>query len=160
VVGSLLYYGQSVDPKILTAISALASQQVTATEDTNTELVQILNYCSSHPDSKIRFTASDMILNIHSNAGYLNDSKARSRSGGHFFMSSNPKNGQQQHNGALLTVSKILRMVVASAAEAEIGALFLNAKEGVNIRNIQSEMGHSQPMTPLQIDNTTAHTIL
>jgi hypothetical protein len=51
-------------------------------------------------------------------------------------------------------------MVVASAAEVEIGALFLNAKEGVNIRNILREMGHPQPATPLQTDNTTAHTIL
>jgi hypothetical protein len=51
-------------------------------------------------------------------------------------MSSKPRNGEQQQNGSLLTLSTILRMVVASAAEAEIGALFLNAKEGVNIRNI------------------------
>jgi hypothetical protein len=51
-------------------------------------------------------------------------------------------------------------MVVASAAEAEIGALFLNAKEGVDIRNILKEMGHSQPATPIQTDNTTAHVIL
>jgi hypothetical protein len=34
--------------------------------------------------------------------------------------------------------------------EAEIGALFLNAKEGVNIRNILKEMGHPQPATPMQ----------
>jgi hypothetical protein len=51
-------------------------------------------------------------------------------------------------------------MVVASAAEAEIGALFLNAKEGVNIWNILKEMGHPQPATPIQTDNTTAHGIL
>jgi hypothetical protein len=51
-------------------------------------------------------------------------------------------------------------MVVASAAEAEMSALFLNAKEGVNIRNILAEMGHPQLATPLQTYNTTAHTIL
>jgi hypothetical protein len=49
---------------------------------------------------------------------------------------------------------------MASVAEAEMGALFLNSKEGVNIRNILAEMGHPQPVTPLQTDNTTAHTIL
>jgi hypothetical protein len=75
-------------------------------------------------------------------------------------MSSTPKNGVQQHNGSILTLSAILRMVVASAAEAEIGALFLNAKEGVNIRNILKEMGHPQSATPMQTDNTTAHSIL
>jgi hypothetical protein len=51
-------------------------------------------------------------------------------------------------------------MVLASAAEAEMGAFFLNAKEGVNIRNILTEMGHQQPATPLQTDNATTHTIL
>jgi hypothetical protein len=75
-------------------------------------------------------------------------------------MSSKPRNGEQQHNGALLTLSKILRMVRASAAKAEMGAVFLNPKEGVNIQNILASMGHPQPATPLQTDNTTVHTIL
>jgi hypothetical protein len=43
VVGTLLYYGQVVDPNILTAISALASQQSTTTEETNTKLLQLIN---------------------------------------------------------------------------------------------------------------------
>jgi hypothetical protein len=51
-------------------------------------------------------------------------------------MSSKPNNRKQHHNGALLTLSTILRMVMASAAEAEMGALFLYTKEGVNIWNI------------------------
>jgi hypothetical protein len=75
-------------------------------------------------------------------------------------MSSTPKNGVQQHNVSILILSTILRMVAASAAEAEIGALFLNAQEGVNIRNILKEMRHPQPATPMQTYNTTAHGIL
>jgi hypothetical protein len=51
-------------------------------------------------------------------------------------------------------------MVVSSAAEAEIGALFLNVKEQVNIRNILHEMGNPQPATPMQADNKTVHGIL
>jgi hypothetical protein len=62
--------------------------------------MKLLNYCACHPDAKIRYTASDTILNIHSDAGYLNETETRSRAeqGGHFFMSSEPKNGEQQHN--------------------------------------------------------------
>jgi hypothetical protein len=101
-----------------------------------------------------------MILNIHSDARYFNEPEARSRAEGNFLMSSKPRNGEQQHTCAVLTLSKILRMVVVSAAEAEIGALYLNAKEGVNIRNILWEMGHPQPTTPMQTDNTTAPGIL
>jgi hypothetical protein len=158
VAGSLLYYGRAM----LTAISALASQQstATATDDTNLKLLQLLKYAASHPDALIRYSASEMILNIHSGVGCLNETEARSRAGGHLFMSSKPKCGHQQHNGALRTLSTILRMVVASAAEAEMGALFLNEKEGVNIWNILRETGHPQPTTPLQTDNTTTHAII
>jgi hypothetical protein len=149
VVGALLYYGRAIDSTIMTAIGSLTSQPATATEDNEAKLIHLLNYCATHPDATICYSASDMILNIHSDAGYLNEPKARSRAGGHFFMSSKPRDGEQQHNGSLLTLSTILRMVVASVAEAEIGALFLNAKEGVNIRNILKEMGHPQPATPM-----------
>jgi hypothetical protein len=82
-VGSLLYYGRTVDPAMLTAISALASQQATATDENNLKLLQLLNYVASHPDTSIYYSASAMILNIHSNAGYLNKTEARSRVGGH-----------------------------------------------------------------------------
>ena len=45
---------------------------------------------------------------------------------------------------------------MASAAEAEYGALFLNGKAGVPIRTTLIEMGHPQPPTPIQVDNSTA----
>jgi len=44
---------------------------------------------------------------------------------------------------------------MSSAAEAEIGALYLNAREAVYLRQILVEMGHPQPPTPIQTDNTT-----
>jgi hypothetical protein len=118
VVGALLYYDRAIDSTITRAISSLASQQATATEDTEATLIHLLKYCATHPDATIRYSASDMILNIHSDVGYLNEPDARSRAGGHFFMSSKPRNGEQQHNGSLLTLSTILRMFVASAVEA------------------------------------------
>jgi hypothetical protein len=45
---------------------------------------------------------------------------------------------------------------MSSAAEAEIGALYLNARDAVYLRQILAEMGHPQPPTPIQTDNTTA----
>ena len=45
---------------------------------------------------------------------------------------------------------------MASAAEAELGALFLNCKEAVTIRITLEEMGHYQPPNPVQVDNSTA----
>ena len=49
---------------------------------------------------------------------------------------------------------------MASAAEAELGALFENAKEAVAICHALTEMGHPQPPTPMQVDNTVAHGIV
>jgi hypothetical protein len=44
---------------------------------------------------------------------------------------------------------------VASAAEAELGALFLNCKEGILFRLTLEELGHPQPRTSVHCDNAT-----
>ena len=49
---------------------------------------------------------------------------------------------------------------MASTAEAELGALFHNTKEGVYLRQILTEMGHPQPCTPIQMDNTMAEGVI
>jgi hypothetical protein len=59
-------------------------------------------------------------------------------------------------NGAILIISTVLKHVMSSAAEAEIGAVFINAKEGAVLRTRLQELGHHQPPTPLETDNTTA----
>ena len=45
---------------------------------------------------------------------------------------------------------------MASAAEAELGALFITAKKVLPIRQTLIEMGWPHPPTPVQTDNTTA----
>ncbi len=70
-----------------------------------------------------------MILVVHSNAGFANEKKSQSRAGGHFFLSKDYK--FPPNNGAILTVATIIKAVMSSAAEAELGALFVNAKEAV-----------------------------
>jgi hypothetical protein len=46
------------------------------------------------------------------------------------------------------------------AAEAELGALFINTKTAVSMQRTLKEMGHSQTCTPIQTDNSTAHALL
>jgi hypothetical protein len=41
-----------------------------------------------------------------------------------------------------------------------LGALFINAKTAVSMRQTLEEMGHPQPRTPIQTNNSTAHTLL
>ena len=95
-----------------------------------------------------------MVLAVHSDASYLSERKARSKSGGHFFMSEDDT--YPTNNGAVITVAQIIKAVMSSAAEAELGALYINSREAVPIRHLLEEMGHKQPPTPIQIDNSTA----
>ncbi len=99
-----------------------------------------------------------MILQVHSNAGYANEKRAQSPAGGHFFLSND--NSSTPNNGAILTISTIINAVMSLAAEAELGALFLNAKEAVFIHQILTKMGHPQPRTPIQTDNKTAEGVV
>ena len=116
-----------------------------------------LDYMACNPRAVIRFYASDMVLNCHSDASYLTAPNARSRAGGHFFLGSIPRDGSPIFlNGAILTQCTILKCVAASAAEAELGALFLNAMEAKILRLTLAELGHEQPPTPIHVDNTTA----
>jgi hypothetical protein len=59
-------------------------------------------------------------------------------------------------NGAFFTLCAILCFVVTSAAEAELGALFLNCKQATIFRLTLEEMGHPQPPTPVHCNNSTA----
>jgi hypothetical protein len=97
-----------------------------------------------------------MILHIHSDASYLSENEAKSRAGGLFYMGSDTKTDKKLTNGAILIISKVLKHVMSSAAEAEIGAVFINAKEGAVLRTTLEELGHPQPPTPMETDNTTA----
>ena len=91
---------------------------------------QLLDYMATHPKAIIRFRASDMIINIHSNALYCSVGRGRSRSRIYFFFGSIPVNRQPiKLNGNILITCAILKMVATSAAEAKLGALFLNAQE-------------------------------
>ena len=122
------------------------------------KLTQLLNYCASHPDATIRFTASDMLLAIESDASYLSVTKGRSRAAGFFFLTNHRATSADafKSNGAVHILCHIMREVLSSAAEAELGALFHNGKEACPLRIALEEMGHPQPATPITTDNNTA----
>eukprot|EP00804_Cyclotella_cryptica_P008108 CCRYP_004594-RA/>CCRYP_004594-RA protein AED:0.30 eAED:0.28 QI:0/0/0/1/0/0.5/2/0/866 len=154
VIGVFLYYARAVDCTMLTALSSLATQQANPTQTTLHRIHHFLDYAMTHQNAVVTYRASNMILAAHSDASYLSETKARSRAGGHFFLTENyevPRN-----NGAILTLAQIIKSVMSSAAEAELGALYINAREAIPIRHLLTELGHAQPPTPIQIDNSTA----
>jgi hypothetical protein len=159
VTGSVLYYARALDPTVLMPLNDIATEQTKATEKTQAATNQLLDYLATHPDATIRYHSSDMILHIHSDACYLSVSNARSGLGGLFFCGD--KSPQQYTlNGSILNVASVIKNVVASAAESEVGACFHNAQSVAPHRVTLAELGHIQPPTPLRTDNSTAFGIL
>lgn len=64
------------------------------------------------------------------------------------------------NNGAILNIAQIIKAVMSSAAKAELGALFINAKEAVYIRQMLTKMGHTQPPMPIQTNILTAEGVV
>jgi hypothetical protein len=151
VVGTLLYYARSVDPSILTAVHELGSVQSKPSTNDMLKMERLLQYVSVHQNQGIRFHASNMQLQIQSDASFLSRTKARSVLGGlHYLGTTN------YINGPFFCTSKLISCIVTSAAEAELGAAFQNAQKGAQFRNTLVELGYPQEATILLVDNTVA----
>ena len=99
-----------------------------------------------------------MILNLHSANSYLSEPKAKSRAGGHFWIGN--KGDEDFNNGAIVTLSSVIKHVMSSASESELAALFYNWKAAVPLCVTLEEMCHRQPKTPVTTDNSTAHGLI
>ena len=157
VCGKFLFLARAVDSTLLCPISAIASQSSKPTEDTLEQTYSLLDYVDTQEEAILTYNASNMVLAVHSDASYLNEPQARSRAGGHFFLSSDTE--IPQNNGAVLNIAHIIKHVMSSATEAELAGLYIMAREAVYIRIILEEMGHKQPKTPLQTDNAMAEAV-
>ena len=164
IAGAFLYYGRAVDPTILPALTAIASAQSTPTQHTLNACKMLMDYMWTYQNATLRFTKSDMILYIDSDAAYLVLPKARSRIGGHYYLGNMPppapaKPHVHSTNAPILTVCKRLRNVVSSAAEAETGAAFYNSTEGIAIIRILNILNHKQPPDgcPFKMDNAVTN---
>ena len=115
---------------MLVALSALASEQASPTQKKE-KVMTFLYYSASQEEAVITYHASDMVLACHSDASYLSEPGARSRAGGHFFMSSNAS--IPSNNRAVLKIAQIIKTVMTSAAKTEIGAMYINTREAVSM---------------------------
>ena len=156
IVGALLYYARALDSTMLPALNQIGTQQSAPTINTKRAVNQLLDYANTYKHTRVRFHASDMQLEIDSDAAYLVLPKARSRMAGYFKLLDDPKNKQRTlYNGAILIECRTLRHVVSSAAEAETNSVFQNAKTAIPIRNLLIGMGHPQNATIIKTDNST-----
>ena len=66
VVGTFLYYGRVVDSTMLTALSVIASEQASPTENTLRKARKFMNYAATHLDAVLTYRKSDILLAVHS----------------------------------------------------------------------------------------------
>ena len=86
---------------MLTILNDLSRQKAKPTANTGRKIIQFINYCATHPEARIQYHASNMILYVQSDDGYLNFPKSRSRAGGHLFLMNKKletKNHQKKFN--------------------------------------------------------------
>ncbi len=55
----------------------VAQNEASPTEKTMEKVRQLLDYAGSHKEAVLTYHVSDMVLAVHSNVGYLNESKLR-----------------------------------------------------------------------------------
>ena len=119
---------------------------------------QLLDYLATQDPAVLTYCKSDVVLAVHSNASYLNEEEAQSRASSHHFLSKDvpfPPN-----NGAVHNVAEIIKGIMSSASESKLGSMYMNARKAVKERIILEEMGHKQPPTPFQVNNSTAEGIV
>jgi hypothetical protein len=122
IIGTLLYYGWAVNPTLLTTLSSIAAQQANGTTAVTEARQQILDYVATHPNAGIRYKACDMILALHTDALYLSKQTGKSRASNHFYLTNH--DDEEFNNGAILTLSSIIKHVMSSASKAKLAALY------------------------------------
>ena len=150
---------------MLPDLKTQAEKQSIPTKNMEAEINHILDYAATNPSAIIQYKASDMILNIDSDVSYLSEPRARSRTGGHYYLSSLPTNPEKSPNllppanVPIHTECRILNHVVASAAESEVGVLLHNGRTALPLRITLHKLGFTQPPTPIKTDNSAAEGI-
>ena len=142
-----------MDNTQLHALNELARTVSKGTSDTMEAAIHLLNYIATHNRPRICYKASDMILQIDSDASFQVCEQARSRAGGYHFLGSHDNT---TFNAPIEVLAKVIKPVMGSAAEAEVAALHMNAQEAIPMRHCLEELGHIQPATRIRTDNQTA----
>ena len=119
-------------------LNTIGSKQSAATLTTQQSIAQLLDYATTHPNTIVRYHASGMRLHIYSDALYLSVKKVCSRAGGYYYLSdkansTNPPT-KPTPNWVLHVLCITLCNVMASAVEAELGALFYTGQVDKPIR--------------------------
>jgi hypothetical protein len=159
IVSTLLFHARAVNPTLLAALSAIAMQQTNGTRAVADACHQLLDYVATHPNAGLCYHTCDMVLAVHTDASYLSEMGSKSHAAGHFYLTN--QNHEDFNNGAILTLSAIIKHVMSLASEAELAALYYGCKIAAPLCTTLEEMGHAQPQpTPATTNNITAQGLI
>ena len=88
---------KTCNPSMLQALSIIAPDQANPTEATWKKIKPFLDCADSYPDALVTHRASTVILADHNDASYLSKQEARSRAGGHFYLSEDKRIPPNNH---------------------------------------------------------------
>jgi len=160
-LGTTYYYARMIDMTTLVANNDISLNQTTATTTTNQHMTDLFDYLATNPNAKVKFRASDMILKIHSDGSYLSVAKSRSRAGGYYYLGDNTPIGQPERpQGSIYQECSVIKPIMGSAAECETSTLYINCQNAIVLRTTAEELGHPQPPTPIQVDNSTTYNFI
>ena len=122
IIGVALYYVCSSDANIITFASTIDSHQTQVIKKISKDVTKLINYMNTHPNAKTLYSASDMVLHLHSYASCLSEEKSCSRSGILFLLSTMPTNNLCQpqpqdpmtpNNVVIVTNRNIIKSVLS-----------------------------------------------
>ena len=151
IAGKFLHTSRTVDYTMANILNEISIEAPNATERTKEAVEYFLDYCATNPEATIIYRASDMQLQIDSDAAYLVAPKARSRAAEYQFLGN--KVGKL-FNGPIFVLVKTIKAVMAPAAEAECGGLYMNAQEAIPFITALEELGHKQDAVPIKKQTT------
>jgi hypothetical protein len=146
-----LYYARAVDPIVLMPLNDIATGKTKAAERTQAATNQLLDYFGDSPRRHHQVSC----FRYHIKHPQRCLSNEHSRLGGLFFCGDKSPH-EDNINGSILNVASVIKNVVASAAESEVGVCFQNAQSGAPLRVKLTELGHIQPPIPLRTDKSKA----
>jgi hypothetical protein len=113
-----------------------------------------MNHFMAYAATHIIYTASPMILTIHSNASYFLKVIAQSCLGRIFFLfGQNNDSSPLPFYGVILITSVILKYVMSSAPKAQLAALFLKAQDACILHTPLDFFWQIQPPSGILTDN-------
>jgi hypothetical protein len=96
-----------------------------------------------------------MIIAVHTDASYLSKAGGKSCAAGHFYLTN--QTSKNINNGAVLTLSTIIKHVMSSASKVELSALYYCCNMASPLCTTLEELGHNQANpTPITTNNITA----